>query len=298
MARGAKGANFPGFRERGKAKKIGRRLCEPSCQCFGPLGCLHFASPDHAIFTTTRHKQFASRQCPVDFHYGNSWLKPHIFKVRATLVLVHLGHHATYTCTMPFFTMPTSFGNANFMQRLSSIDIPAVGLTSQSSSYQTKLSLAMANQPLPPHSSHPALPHLILLVFEAVLEIVCVSLPGYIVARQGMFNAEMQKFAANLNVTIFTPCLSKCYVFVKNTANLGAVFTKLASQLTTDTLIDLAIIPLIFLVQTLVSFLCSLSVSKAFRFSKRPRNFVIAMGVGQLSLLHRSIHAKHAAGLW
>lgn len=47
-----------------------------------------------------------------------------------------------------------------------------------------------------------------MLVFEAVLEVVCVSLPGYIVARQGMFNGEMQKFAANLNVTIFTPCLS------------------------------------------------------------------------------------------
>ena len=48
-----------------------------------------------------------------------------------------------------------------------------------------------------------------MLVFEAVLEVVCVSLPGYIVARQGMFNAEMQKFAANLNVSIFTPCLSR-----------------------------------------------------------------------------------------
>ena len=47
-----------------------------------------------------------------------------------------------------------------------------------------------------------------MLVFEAVLEVVCVSLPGYIVARQGMFNTEMQKFAANLNVSIFTPCLS------------------------------------------------------------------------------------------
>lgn len=55
---------------------------------------------------------------------------------------------------------------------------------------------------------HPQLGHLILLVFEAVLEVVCVSLPGYIVARQGMFNAENQKFVANLNVALFTPCLS------------------------------------------------------------------------------------------
>ena len=61
----------------------------------------------------------------------------------------------------------------------------------------------------PPHSSHPDFLHLILLVFEAVLEVVCVSLPGYIVARQGMFDADMQKFAANLNVVLFTPCLSE-----------------------------------------------------------------------------------------
>ncbi|KAL8899404.1 MAG: hypothetical protein Q9207_006217 [Kuettlingeria erythrocarpa] len=120
------------------------------------------------------------------------------------------------------------------------------------------------NNALPPHSSHPPFGHLILLVFEAVMEVVCVSFPGYIVARQGMFNAEMQKFAANLNVMLFTPCL---------------IFTKLASQLTADKLGELAVIPVIFAVQTLVSFLCSIAVSKAFGFKKRPRNFVVAMGV-------------------
>ena len=62
-------------------------------------------------------------------------------------------------------------------------------------------------------------------------------------------------------------------------ADLSIVFTKLASQLTTDKLADLAIIPVIFMVQTLVSFLCSFIVSKAFGFTKRPRNFVVAMGV-------------------
>lgn len=40
------------------------------------------------------------------------------------------------------------------------------------------------------------------------MEVVCVSLPGYIVARQGMFDADKQKFLANLNVALFTPCLS------------------------------------------------------------------------------------------
>jgi hypothetical protein len=63
-----------------------------------------------------------------------------------------------------------------------------------------------------PHESHPALGHLILLVFEAVMEVVCVSLPGYIVARLGHFDADKQKFLANLNVMLFTPCLSTCVV--------------------------------------------------------------------------------------
>ena len=48
-----------------------------------------------------------------------------------------------------------------------------------------------------------------MLVFEAVMEVVCVSLPGYIVARQGMFDADKQKFVANLNFALFTPCLSR-----------------------------------------------------------------------------------------
>ena len=37
---------------------------------------------------------------------------------------------------------------------------------------------------------------------------VCVSLPGYMAARHGMFDSEAQKLVANLNVTLFTPCLS------------------------------------------------------------------------------------------
>lgn len=123
----------------------------------------------------------------------------------------------------------------------------------------------------PAHSSHPDFGHLILLVFEAVLEVVFISLPGYIVARSGMFSAEHQKFLANLNVQLFTPCL---------------IFTKLASQLTADKLLDLAIIPAIFVVQLLVSYLCAISLSKLFGFGKRPRNFVIAMSVRQSILLH------------
>ncbi|KAJ5091268.1 hypothetical protein NUU61_006138 [Penicillium alfredii] len=114
------------------------------------------------------------------------------------------------------------------------------------------------------HASHPSFFHLVLLVFEAVLEVVCVSLPGYIAARQGMFDAEAQKFVANLNVTLFTPCL---------------VFIKLGSQLTAEKLTDLAIIPVIFIVQTFVSYACAFVVTRCCRFKKRQANFVAAMAV-------------------
>ena len=61
--------------------------------------------------------------------------------------------------------------------------------------------------------------------------------------------------------------------------NKPTVFTKLASQLSADKLADLAVIPFIFAAQLLVSWLAAAAVSWAFGFKKRPRNFVIAMGV-------------------
>ncbi|KAK0730064.1 auxin efflux carrier [Lasiosphaeris hirsuta] len=114
------------------------------------------------------------------------------------------------------------------------------------------------------HDAHPPLTHLMVLVFGAVLEVVCVSLPGYIIARMGHFDADKQKFLANLNVMLFTPCL---------------IFTKLASQLNADKLVELGVIPIIFIIQTLVSYLVATVVSKCFRFNKRASNFVTAMGV-------------------
>jgi hypothetical protein len=68
---------------------------------------------------------------------------------------------------------------------------------------------AFRTKPLPPHSSHPNFGHLTILVFQAVLEVVFVATPGYLLARRGMFNAESQKFLAELNVNLFTPCLSE-----------------------------------------------------------------------------------------
>jgi predicted permease len=155
---------------------------------------------------------------------------------------------------MSWFTHPTSYRTNAVNNALSS------RLDRRYTSAAMELPMMLMNE----HTSHPDFGHLVLLVFEAVLEVVCVSLPGYIVARRGMFDAEAQKMVANLNVQVFTPCL---------------VFTKLASQLNADKLTDLAVIPVIFVVQTLVSWLCARLMSKAFGFGKRQTNFVVAMGV-------------------
>lgn len=121
--------------------------------------------------------------------------------------MVKVNWKAALLNIMPFFTTPTSFTTANYIR------YPSLNhdLKAPSKVYQNVVQFpnsASQHAFLPPHSSHPNFGHLTLLVFEAVLEVVCVSLPGYIVARQGLFNEENQKFIAYLNILLFTPCLS------------------------------------------------------------------------------------------
>ena len=101
---------------------------------------------------------------------------------------------------MGFFTNPTSYRLNAIASNDASPSIVGRSLSS--------FSLGLARR-ANDHESHPALGHLILLVFEAVMEVVCVSLPGYIVARKGILDAEKQKFLAELNVMLFTPALSR-----------------------------------------------------------------------------------------
>lgn len=109
---------------------------------------------------------------------------------------------------MPFFTTPTSYWRANVAMSWVNSNATTIGALTSHSAHSPTLYNVLASSDTLRQSSNADLGHLILLVFEAVLEVVCVSLPGYIVARMGMFDAEMQKFVANLNVTLFTPCLS------------------------------------------------------------------------------------------
>lgn len=114
----------------------------------------------------------------------------------------------TLTWTMfSMFRYPTAFhGVHSFTPSINEFSA-STAMSYGNALDQNAISLAQKGV-LPPHSSHPDFGHLTLLVFEAVLEVVCVSLPGYILAKRGLFNQDMQKFAANLNVVLFTPCLS------------------------------------------------------------------------------------------
>ncbi|KAF2997919.1 hypothetical protein E8E13_005010 [Curvularia kusanoi] len=161
---------------------------------------------------------------------------------------------------MPFFTGPQALRLRDLAANSNSF----VSMASQSYDYGSNGGVFEVFKKKAPHSSHPDFANLTLLVFEAVMEVVCVSAPGYIIARMGQFDAESQKFLANLNTQLFTPCL---------------IFTKLASQLTAEKLADLAVIPVIFVVQTIISYVAALIIAKLFRFKKRQSNFVVAMAV-------------------
>jgi len=184
---------------------------------------------------------------------------------------------------MPFFESPTSFrlrelaANAagSLLQRrtLGDEQVPMtmgpMNVTNSTLAFVANATfeiLKKNGEHPPPHASHPAFLHLAGLVSEAVLEVVFVALPGFLVAWTGMFDANSQKFVAELNTMVFTPCL---------------IFTKLASQLNADKLADLAVIPFIFVLQTLVSFLCAQVMARVWGFGRKKmqKNFILAMGV-------------------
>ena len=119
-------------------------------------------------------------------------------QLAASYSRLRVAEHTTTMGLFDFITTPTSYQNAQAMASFARRDQVSLASTA----------VTLLGEKLPPHSQHPNFGHLTLLVFEAVLEVVCVSLPGYLVARQGLFDAESQKFLANLNVTLFTPCLS------------------------------------------------------------------------------------------
>ncbi|ODQ74570.1 hypothetical protein LIPSTDRAFT_46519, partial [Lipomyces starkeyi NRRL Y-11557] len=106
--------------------------------------------------------------------------------------------------------------------------------------------------------------HLAFLVFQAVMQVVLVCMLGFWAAHVRLLNPALQKHISQLNVMLFTPCL---------------IFVKLASAITADKLVDLAIVPVLFVLTTGVSYLAALVINRFQGFNQRESNFVIAMAV-------------------
>lgn len=106
---------------------------------------------------------------------------------------------------MGFFRAPAPFQDVDTISLTTAVPHGAQYLNMQGSS----IAPGPWDAPVAATTAGMSLGHLVLLVFEAVMEVVCVSLPGYVIARLGHFDAESQKFIANLNVMLFTPCLGE-----------------------------------------------------------------------------------------
>lgn len=102
------------------------------------------------------------------------------------------------------------------------------------------------------------------LTLQAVFQTVIICFIGYMAARNQWLHRVAQKEVSNLNVMVFTPCL---------------IFSKLASSLSLSALLDIAIIPVLFVVTTVVSLMAARVASRVLRLTKPEGNFVTAMAV-------------------
>ncbi|KAG5356299.1 putative transporter [Yarrowia sp. B02] len=105
---------------------------------------------------------------------------------------------------------------------------------------------------------------IIRLTLEAIFQVFVVCVFGYIAARAKILTPQAQKHIANLNVFLFTPCL---------------IFSKLASSLSLQKMLEVAIIPLLFVLMTLVSLACANLMGWVLKLNKNQSNFVKAMAV-------------------
>lgn len=102
------------------------------------------------------------------------------------------------------------------------------------------------------------------LTFQAVIQVFIICLSGFWAANSNLLNNEGVKVISRLNVDLFTPAL---------------IFSKLASSLSLKKLVELILIPLLFVLTTLVSYVSSIIVSKWLDLTEPESNFVTAMSV-------------------
>ncbi|TCD63083.1 hypothetical protein EIP91_006010 [Steccherinum ochraceum] len=98
-------------------------------------------------------------------------------------------------------------------------------------------------------------------VFESILEVFLLCVAGYILARKGILDRKTQKQLNRLNVSLFTPSL---------------LFSKVAFFLSPAKLRELWIIPIFFVVATIVSMVVAFLLSWIFRLKRSQRSFAVA----------------------
>ncbi|SPO23886.1 uncharacterized protein UTRI_03599_B [Ustilago trichophora] len=105
---------------------------------------------------------------------------------------------------------------------------------------------------------------LIKVTASSILEVVILSSVGFILARRGIIDKRTQTKINKLNVSFFTPAL---------------LFSKVAFTLNPARLVELIIVPLGFVIVTVVSTLSALVLSWTARLSPAQRNFAIACAI-------------------
>ncbi|GMM30749.1 hypothetical protein DAMA08_034940 [Martiniozyma asiatica (nom. inval.)] len=102
------------------------------------------------------------------------------------------------------------------------------------------------------------------LTFQAVVQVMIICCAGFWAANSGLLSNEGTKVISRLNVDLFTPAL---------------IFSKLASSLSLKKLVEVIIIPILFVITTFVSYCASIVVSKWLALTHSESNFVTAMAV-------------------
>ena len=105
------------------------------------------------------------------------------------------------------------------------------------------------------------------VTFSSISQLVIVCLVGYYMARIGVLDKKMQGKMNKMNVSVFTPSL---------------LFSKIAFSLSPERLVELAIVPVGFVVVELASAVASVIASRAGRIPRGQRNFVMACAYAQL----------------
>ncbi|KAJ7672159.1 auxin efflux carrier [Mycena polygramma] len=102
---------------------------------------------------------------------------------------------------------------------------------------------------------------LLTTVFTSILEVFLLCLAGYILAGRGILDKKTQKQLNRLNVSLFTPSL---------------LFSKVAFFLSPEKLKELWIIPIFFVIVTIVSMSVAFFLGWLFRVKRSQRNFAMA----------------------